>query len=104
MVRLSKQVLARQTKTEYHYPGDYERLGDLVEKYGPDSYLDIVYDYSDCTVRIGQTLQETDEEYEARIEAYRSALLAEAARKKAKKQKQEAEERAIYEQLKAKFG
>lgn len=104
MVKLSKQVLARQTKSEYFYIDDGDRLISLVEKYGPEAYLDVVWDYSDTTIRIVTEREETDEEYNARIANHKAILLAESERKKKAKAKKEAEERAIYEKLKEKYG
>ncbi|MCK9532492.1 MAG: hypothetical protein M0R77_18425 [Gammaproteobacteria bacterium] len=104
MVRLSKAVLARQIRSEVHYPDDGDTLGIMVERYGPGAYLDIVYDYSDVTVRIITNREETDDEYNARIEAHRVALQAETDRKKKAKAKKEAEERALYEKLREKYG
>lgn len=104
MVKLSKAILARQIKSDYFYIDDGDTLENLVEKYGKDAYLDIVWDYSDTSIRIVTNREETDEEYAARIKAARDAKTAETARKKAIKDKREADERALYEQLKAKFG
>lgn len=104
MVKLSKQVLARQIKPEYHYIDDGDSLGNLVAKYGPNAYLDIVWDYSDTTIRIVVNREETDEEYNVRINAYKMAMQADSERKKKAKAKKEAEERALYSKLKEKYG
>jgi hypothetical protein len=52
MVRLSKEVLARQTKTEIYFPDGGETLGNLIERFGPQAFLNIEYDYSDCSIQI----------------------------------------------------
>lgn len=104
MVKLPKAILARQIKSDYFYIDDGDTLENLVEKYGKDAYLDIVWDYSDTSIRIVTNREENDDEYNARIEGHRKALSAEAERKKKAKAKKEAEERAIYEKLKEKYG
>ncbi len=104
MVKLSKQVLERQIRPEYHYMDDGDTLENLVAKYGPDAYLDIVWDYSDTSIRIVVNHEETDEQYNARIEVYKAAARAEAEKKKQAKAKKEASERALYDKLKEKYG
>lgn len=104
MVKLSKQILARQTRSEYYYIEDGDRLINLVERFGPEAYLDVVWDYSDTTIRIVTEREETDEEYNTRIAGHKAALQAESERKKKAKAKKEAEERALYEKLREKYG
>lgn len=104
MVKLSKAILARQIKSDYFYIDDGDTLENLVEKYGKDAYLDIVWDYSDTSIRIVTNREETDEEYNVRIDAHKLALKAESERKKKIKDKKEADERALYAKLKEKYG
>lgn len=104
MVKLSKAVTARRLTQHCHYPEDGETLKDLVDKCGLDAMLNIEYDYSDCTVSIRWSHLETDEEYEARLEYERQYKIEQAARKRNITLRKEAEERALYEQLKVKFG
>ena len=104
MVKLSKAVLERQIKPEHHYLNDGDTLGNLVAMYGDEAYLDIVWDYSDTSIRIVVNREETDEEYNERIGTHKAILLAESEKKRKAKAKKEAEERALYDKLKEKYG
>lgn len=104
MVKLSKAVLARQIRPEYYYINDGDTLGNLVELYGLEAYLDIVWDYSDTSIRIVVNREETDEEYNTRINAHKAAMLADSERKRKAKAKKEADERQLYAKLKEKYG
>lgn len=105
MAKLTKHELARRTFTDVlEYLDDGVMLDDLVAKYGPGCYVNIDTYYDDTTVTLQRSREETDEEYNARIEA---AKLREAEAEKAKREqskKREAAERATYERLKKKFG
>lgn len=48
---------------------DGDTLGDLVDRYGRDAYIDIDIYYDDVNINIILNREENDEEYNARIEA-----------------------------------
>lgn len=105
MAKLTKNELARRTFTEtLQYDLDGCKLDDLVAQYGPGCFIDVDHYYDDCTVTLQRTREETDEEYEARIETAKAREVAEAEQKRKQKAKQEAAERTTYERLKKKFG
>ena len=117
MVKLTEEELARQqveeTVTTLTSDSTY-KLEDLIDQYGPglEIHVDIqwYYDCADVYIYLNRNRPETDEEYEKRIERLKvhKAKMAEAAKKRratalAKKQQKEADERKLYEALKAKF-
>lgn len=104
MVKLTKTELARRTIQDREYDCDGARIGDLYEKYGPNAYISVEYDYSDVSVTVIADRQETDDEYAARLDSLRSFKRVEAERTKLKKRNEEKKERELYEELKAKFG
>lgn len=122
MVELSKSELERREihdQLENLDTDQVYRIDELVEKYGEglSFYVETDYYYSDCTVtiRLCRDRLETDEEYNERIEKlkHHKAKAAESAEKRRKtlearkqkaKEKNEAEERFLYEKLKAKYG
>lgn len=76
-----------------------------------EPHIDVDYYYDDCTIYIKAKRPETDAEYESRWEAHKAHLDKKAARQKKaaeaaarKLAKTEAGQRALYEELKAKFG
>ena len=76
-----------------------------------EPYIDVDYYYDDCTIYIKALRPETDAEYESRVVAHKAHLEKKVARQKKaaeaaarKLAKTEADQRALYEELKAKFG
>lgn len=74
-------------------------------------HIDVDWYYDDCNIYIKAWRPETDAEYESRWAAHKAHLDKKAARQKKaaeaaarKLAKTEAEQRALYEELKAKFG
>lgn len=107
MAKLNKSDLRRLTideALEYLREGDYS-LDDLVAKYGTGLTLRWeggYYDDSD-SVSIRRIREETDEEYEARIEQLRAIQKAEEARQRNARREREEAERKTYERLRKKF-
>lgn len=117
MVKLTEEELSRQIVSEHVdslIPDEIYKLEDLIDQHGPglEIYVETewYYDSAEVYIRLNRNRPETDEEYEKRIEKLKihKTKMAEAARKRratalAKKQKKEADERKLYETLKAKF-
>lgn len=106
MVKLTKSELARRwVQTVNVELEDGDRLGDLVEKHGPDCcvYRESGWYDDPDTYWLRYSRQETDEEYEARIEARKAELAVFAARQRDAKKKRDEDERKTYERLKKKF-
>ena len=107
MAKLTKADLRRRTiddTLEYLSDGDYN-LDDLLAKHGTGLTLRFELGYYDDpdSVSIHRIREETDEEYEARLEQIRAYQKAEEARKRNARREREEAERKTYERLRRKF-
>jgi hypothetical protein len=80
-----------------------ELLGDLIDMYGEDAYLDIETYYDTCTIFVKEIRLETDEEYAERITKMKLEESKEIAEKKQSAKDKLAQEKKDYLRLKAKF-
>lgn len=106
MVKLTKSELARRNvRAVYVELQEGDRIGDLVEQYGPDCRIDIDYGYYDDprTYYLVLDRPETDEEYEKRIEELTALHEAAERNKRDARKKREEDDRKTYERLKKKF-
>ena len=106
MVKLTQSELRRRTfRAVYVQLEEGQRLGDLVEKYGPDCTVGVDVGYYDepDTYFIALDREETDAEYEARIELIRQYKEEEQRRQREARKKRQEDERKTYERLKKKF-
>lgn len=104
MVKLTKSEMARQTISIREYDCDGKTIGELYEKLGPDAFIDVEYNYSDMNVTVVCNRQETDEEYNARINDLKRFKLEESERKRLRKKHDEDREVELYRKLRAKYG
>lgn len=66
-IKLKPSQLKRLSHYFCESINDGDTLGDLVDKFGRNAYIDLEYDY-DCTyIYIRGDREESDEEYNARI-------------------------------------
>lgn len=111
MVRLTKEERTRrrivESLGELSTNATYN-LSDLVEKHGNDVIIAIQEEcytgYPEITISLHRVREETDEEYDSRLENLRAERAENARRTRERKKAEEAQERALYERLKAKFG
>jgi hypothetical protein len=106
MVKLTQTELRRRTFRAVYVPlEEGQVLGDLVKLYGADCRVGVdlgYYDESD-TYYIYLDREETDEEYDARIEQLTQLKLENERRNAEARKKRLEAERKTYERLKKKF-
>lgn len=110
MVKLTKAELERLTVYKNQQISS-STLGDLVDTYGRDAYIEAEAEsgyYGDdpdyAVLYVSETRLETDEEYNARIEALKVNKQALIDQHKEKKKQDKIAELALYEKLKQKYG
>lgn len=106
MAKLSKHELARKTiRDVYVQIEDGARLADLVAKYGIDCWVDVDYGYYDdpTSFYLVHDREETDEEYEIRINEAKERERSHEAKLRDNRKRKDEEERKTYARLKAKF-
>ena len=109
MVKLTKAELERLMIYKNHQISS-STLGDLVDTYGRDAYIQAeiesgYYGEPDYAVLyVSETRLETDEEYNARIEALKVNKQALIDQRKEKQKQDKIAELALYEKLKQKYG
>lgn len=107
MVKLTETELTRQTLYISEPIFDYVSIQYLVENYKLDatiSYeLDSGYYDTECTLKINYTREETDEEYQSRIDKLKKKKVLDAENARKSKAQKEAQERKEYERLRKKF-
>lgn len=105
MTKLTKGELARRKIREQESLDDGALLGTIFEKWGPDAWLYCeagYYDDSD-TWYVVCDREETDEEYQSRIDNTLAIKVAEEKRIRDARKKRDDEDRKTYERLRKKF-
>ena len=98
-VKLTPAEAARQMVYDRKEIVDGTNLGDLCEQFGKDAFIEIDWYYDECTVYVVVNREESDEEYNRRIEAILKQKQIDADRKAAKREKEYKE----YLRLRKKF-
>lgn len=101
MVRLTDAELDRKIIREAHQLYGGEKIGDLFANYGADAFIEKEYDPDEWFVY--KEREETDDEYNRRINTLKIAYANQEKFEKERKEKQEKADRRTYLRLKKKF-
>lgn len=105
MVKLTKNDLERRTFNTSSVHMGSSNLGELVDQYGRDAWIEAVsdYDYAGAEIMINISRMETDDEYNDRLEKTLAMKKQDVLDRKKEREKRLRQERSEYERLKKKF-